>query len=512
MKRRQRGDASDFQCNECHAYFASAQRLKTHKASPTACRRVVPPAVLACECGARWANRGDPLQVAAWKQHIVAREHNDGCFCAFRCPLCAFKISFRHRKDGYVCADCAAAALRLESHDGVRFKPTCCEPFNDQAYTRLTSDPLFARCSLVAPPGSDCRTPAYLERPLLPHTHIQRRSEEPLGPVSVVQADSTRQYFVTHLDRNRNAHMGPLLVSGVHSYVRDHDPVHTSTTLPISGAPAGAPDARLNAERDVLARFQRHAITFCRHSEIWRCIDAHIQKCTQRASVTQFTDLTAGTPMLRERADCYYWLFLSPQAHLARTYEVKSEIPASVIEPLLRDLNERPLEYLAKPPPDLREHFLALTTHDMWHKTPAWRALSPFLGVEPQRNFQIETHEERHKVAQRIIEIQRRVSAHVGGARLTPVFPEQVFPTDDMFLLHPLLSLSGPVRVLSLNQQERPVMAQAESLFYQLMRFVANANALVGNMDKFTSAAYARREPAYAGLARLETKAITGVP
>jgi hypothetical protein len=114
------------------------------------------------------------------------------------------------------------------------------------------------------------------------------------------------------------------------------------------------------AANEKLREYQKNAIRFCRHSNIWEAIKRHSRKCKHRTTVIkQFTCETVNTPMLREKADCFYWLFLSRQAftwsHTAPTDEQISALPD--VEPA-RIATERSKH---------RDLLLRLTTHDAWN-------------------------------------------------------------------------------------------------------------------------------------------------
>ncbi len=259
----------------------------------------------------------------------------------------------------------------------------------------------------------------------------------------------------------------------------------------------------LQTEREALDAYAQGAFAFCAHGRVWKTLEAHLRKCPGKkgaAHLWRGRELEMCDGMVQQDADRYYWWFLSP--HAACTRAALDLLPpvAQGPDPPSSERLQQWCTTMGLPGPepltpervqrlsqeerrDLLGALYRLTALDEAHHTQAWRRLSPFLQLpgrcqEANHNMALvapNQFEQQQQVAQdrqrqqlRQLRVLRVQHLQPGGKRMHKKAPYRVslpFPSvrpaglTRPWLVHPLLSLSGPVRVL----QRRALMRQSMS-------------------------------------------------
>ena len=225
--------------------------------------------------------------------------------------------------------------------------------------------------------------------------------------------------------------------------------------------------------RRALAAYQTHARAFCVHSKLWQRLVNHSRSCAGRSALVQMARETTHTPMLRDVADLYYWLYLSPQSHLVTPRPTPADSWSPRWHALYAQLQRDPRAYFRQPVRQpWRTALLRLTTTDQWRRTPAWQALSPWLGVRPELAPTRALTEADRASLDAFLTEQTRPEVRVP-------FPRADLAQDIAWPVHPLLSLSGPVRVARVTHERAGLRvdqavahARAEEFFYWMMKSV----------------------------------------
>jgi hypothetical protein len=260
----------------------------------------------------------------------------------------------------------------------------------------------------------------------------------------------------------------------------------------------------LQAEREALCEYAQGAFSFCAHSRVWKTLEAHLRKCPGKkgaAHLWRGSELEMCDGMVQQDADRYYWWFLSPHASCRRAaLDLLPPVAQGPDPPTPERVQQwcttmglpagpEPLtpERFQRLSPEERRDLLGalyrLTALDRAHGTQAWRGLSPFLQLpgryqEVNHSMTLVTpnlFEQQQQAAQdrqrqqlRQLRVLRAQHLQPGGKRMHKKAPYRVslpFPSvrpaglTRPWLVHPLLSLSGPVRVL----QRRALMRQSMS-------------------------------------------------
>ena len=459
--KRRRGQETQWKCADCGSFFASKQRLSSHRSSTSACVKTPVPDILRCVCGQVWPDRGDPYQVARWRAHMISREKHGGvCLKYIKCPLCELNLNVEFKAEGYVCQICAQESQRIHAKRG-RIHPVLLQPFAAQSYEERSNSfrMLFAGPRVQQP----ALTRAYT---LCPEANdVNRRA---------------LQAFAAFQDGVPEEHIKQPI-----SLASDQPCPHSR--LEVQAAQAGW-DHSLDSERRRLIEYQRNAAPFCVHSGVWEVIQNHASMCSKRPMLTRFSHEASQAPMLQERADVLYWLYLSPQAKSWEVMPRPEVAPSQAVIDQHNLLQDNPRQSYRTDPMSLRAEILQLTTDDQWNNSLRWKALSPLMGIEPQLKFRAQTELERKSLD---AFLASKVIATPERARLP--YPENTYST--AMVLHPLLSCSGPVRIISFESERRAPLIdpyekmdeRARNLFYFIMRYVAlhKAPAGQGNVARF---------------------------
>jgi hypothetical protein len=223
--------------------------------------------------------------------------------------------------------------------------------------------------------------------------------------------------------------------------------------------------------------FKKNAVNFCAHSAIWSAIKRHVSHC----SMTKYTEYTSKSPMLKQSADCLYWLYLSPQSYIMREFKKVAALDVN----MPADLSHMSVaEYYAKSPVEYKSDILRLTSDDKWRLSESYQQLKAFFGI-PRKS--ILTSDSDQLIIQAYAKKLKtlKVELPVLLPLAARIFDSQPTMIDD------ILSYTGPVRTVSLTsrwEHDRNVSyeRQAENVFYFMMKFVVKSRgAIPSNVNEF---------------------------
>ena len=175
-----------------------------------------------------------------------------------------------------------------------------------------------------------------------------------------------------------------------------------------------------------LSTYKSNMLPFCQHSDVWKAIKVHSRHCLMK----KYTEYTSRTPMLKEPADCLYWLYLSPQSHIMPEYPSFERRTDNV---------------------ESKKEAMRLTSDDKWHSTESYRRLKKYL---PEGSI--------------------------------PLSGRNFGPRPG--IIDSALSFTGPIRVVHLssrweNDRKKRITheTQAETTFYFMMKYVARTRRWVSS-------------------------------
>jgi hypothetical protein len=264
-------------------------------------------------------------------------------------------------------------------------------------------------------------------------------------------------------------------------------------------------DLSLDRDRICLREYQSAAVPFCAHSAVWKVMSQHIRKCPKRHQLSHLLmdpGLVSGEEyrMLHTVEDRYYWLVISPHARLWQSDPHRLDgIPQAAPMPsaqavaawsaeiaalpaLLRTTQSQRRAALQKLHPLQQQAIVqcrqGLTLYDVWHQTPAYKAMAYFIGHK--------TYDGEAPEPQEVPEPKRRKVHQAPRMELDlPTLPWRHVPLHTV--VHPLLSLSGPVRVLCRHsagaaggprgESSMSVVENAAENWFLLLRLVLNPGA-----------------------------------
>lgn len=511
------------QCPDCHLTFASKQRLASHRPG---CRKTPLPAQLTCPtCPLTWP----PRQHVAWQRH--RQEAHDPhsfdcplCHATVRfqdedadevCAECE-ALATRLHQEGR-CVPVLRGAWGDNIYAAAPRPWSAQESSTEQRPPPPTPSHVFPGLFPHQPGQPRTRLPAPLPRPQVQRVQTEdphRRFLLPLAPAAAMGTHWVAKWLAgTVFDP-----------AGEPPHRRLGERVGMASDHPESAAGLGwaptavslisaflPPDERRPAElilhdlalepqRQVLRQFQANAVAFCAHSGFWRALKQHARRCPEREQVAHLLDPTAS-PLVSTTADAFYWLFFSPQAHLLEAQRGVTRCPPpglTVAQRAALPQTPAPRATLTydQMSVDTRKLFASLTTYDRWHHTPLWQALSPYLSLrtpgvvttypsaEAKRQVERKTQAAEEQLQTELCAIlsqhkprgwvSRKALRHAAAdqARRGPPlsWPQRSlrehYPPAS--ILHPLLSLSGPVRVLSRRRPLDDPRSTGEEMLYLL--------------------------------------------
>lgn len=222
----------------------------------------------------------------------------------------------------------------------------------------------------------------------------------------------------------------------------------------------------------ILTEYKKNSMRFCVHSPTWAAIRKHSRHCLQ----CKFMAYTADVPMLKANEDCLYWCYLSPQSYLMKDdyagfMEQKYDFPDLSI-----------MDFYKKSPVGFKAQLLRLTTDDIWRNTIAWKFLKSYLGVFTNSVF----------ITDQETACMNDYKKRLKGYDVKLPLGKRQFSSHPCGSVDPILSHTGPIRVVCLNSRWNVEKASherlAENTFYFIMRYVAKVGrsaTTTGNLLEF---------------------------
>jgi hypothetical protein len=434
-------------CTDCGYTFASAQALQVHHDSPTACKGVARPTYTCAFCERSWAAE------CKYKAHMESRRKYP-CKQMFECPLCGHDVSFVCPEATAVCASCDAE--EAAAHARGRSRPVWSQPFDAtgrEGGTQLdvqTMDSNALRVPTVliaadipAPQQTHmCQDERGLRRYLQipdgiranaaplhvwfngtafgahraaapPHKQLRPAANPNIEAADLVNMDDSAQAVLSQSSLRKT----------IVSFLNAHERGPTERLLT---------DLCLDADRRTLADYATASRAFCVHSSVWAAVKEHSRRCTQRQLLHTMYECVRGSPMLSKLEDCFYWLFLSPHARILGS---RGRLPARRhMQMLWRDPVPRQRAALTKEQRVLLMRAMcAVTVDDAWNDTNVWKS--------PMVRHLFEVCKEGL--------IDKKTNTKLKKLWLPP--PKGTTDAECAWVVHPLLSMTGRVRVLSLK-------------------------------------------------------------
>jgi hypothetical protein len=467
-------------CAACGHTFASAQALQTHQSSPTACKGAARPTYICAYCERSWAAEDK------YKAHMESRQKYP-CKQAFDCPLCGHGVSFVCTDTTAVCAACDAEEVK--AHARRRSRPVWSQPFD--ATGREHGTPLDVQTM----DSNALRVPSVLIAADIPAPRQTHLCQDARGHRQYLQIPggwaSTAPLHVwfngaafgehrpadpPHKQLRPAANLIPNIEASAADLIKMDDSAQAvlsqsslrKTIVSFLDADEHCPTERvlvnlcLDADRHTLAEYATASRAFCVHSSVWAAVKEHSKRCTQRQLLRTMHERVRGSPMLSKLEDCFYWLFLSPHA---RILGPRGRLPVRRhMQMLWRDPAPRWRAALTKEQRlRLMQAMCAVTVDDAWNDTDVWKApMVRHLFVACKEN---------------------RVDKHTKKALKKLLLPAPKGTTDAecAWVVHPLLSMTGRVRVLSLKDsrilRHETAKRDAQMTAYAILQRVSPCDA-----------------------------------
>jgi hypothetical protein len=488
------------QCAACKREFATHQALQVHTASPTACR------ALARNFECRYCHRTWPTE-RQLTEHMEKRKRFP-CQLQFDCPLCGHGVSFPCTETPSVCVTCDTEQSR-EWAAAATLRALWTAPFGRVPMSG-DHDLKASTARNVVPKVLDAAQPLRFDRERTYSSPKRTFLYFPTDKPHVIRDTHGHAWFINatafRCDREK-ANEPPhrafrVATDNLQEPMRLPDSAvlalsHSRTLALIvsylpqeerSATEAVLVDLSLDSDRRIVHNYAKSAQAFCVHSHLWAAIQRHTARCGNRAFLSKLHARIRHVPMLSTLEDCYYWLIQSPHAqllgrrvHSQLTLDARgrnnlcnalcSTLYCDPQRPWPRQLTE----------PQRREVCMALgklTTFDAWHNTRAWA--SP--------------------VVQHMLAVCKPDDPYMSLGRLAILKPlvlpvpkaSQIMPGLNACVVHPVLAMTGRVRVISLHDERlgrtATVQRDAEAtayVVYHLLAVDANDSSLLQWRDRY---------------------------
>lgn len=510
------------ECEKCKSIFSRKDALRRHVTSNVCGDKSSALSSYVCsDCKHSWPSTRRYM----YDNHVKYRT----CQWYMSCPLCVKQIDLRCTRglDSDVCHDCNHIATKL--HHDTRYNPVLQRSF-DSEYTYERIDNSKWRTSSHGPApnrnglfGNKCTVLLGCSGPAPKWNGLFGNKRTLLGysgPLEPPTEWISCEYVGPLIQPSRRVEDDVIQLYQL--YPVGFDPLRSEQAPPHErlSEPILVDDESL---QNAMNEYQRGLFSFCCHSKTWGAIKSHFLKCQSRKAARHLwtRDGPETNEMFKKDVDRYYWWFLSP--HSVRT--------RALLAPNMRLYKERNvpdkqrifamMEKMGmntdRPEPISPTHFIRLSREDRVYlrrvlldlnhldrvnNTDSWKLLSPLLWIPnryrpigqkvytPSETCQMDICEKANSE-----EFERNLRRSVPkGAKVKLPFPSvsKCGLNDRAWEVHPMFSMSGPIRVINRHVFRQSVHGSAtmqnQSLRAAEWTCASVQNETMSNWYKFVQA------------------------